>query len=343
MRPFAPAAPAKGLGESRPIGVSVTPRPLRSPVPLVGRGRFLAQVALAAVLGLGALASSALPARAQDYWGDQRDWENMYAGQPKSLSLSATAGEYWSSPWNDLVLLGSISTQNAIEQVLLRQVQVSPARLYGGSITYRRGRAGARLQVGYSKSCLEIAGSCDPGAQGSPTQLPLPRRIDVKTWTADVEGEVGLVPGNGSRWARPFLLVGGGAVAYRPSGRAADLLPQFLEFPGGTASTSGTNVFVQFPGAGQIVADVQGAGLQTVFAAVLGVGTDLRVPIGNGGFGVRIQAADHIAGSPMHVRILQGGNTTPATFDFGAIHNYELSVGGVIDFDLGKVKAKSSF
>jgi hypothetical protein len=296
---------------------------------------------LAAVVGLGALGPSARLARAQDYWGDQRDWDNMYAGQAKSLSLSATAGEYWSSPWNDLVLLGSLSTQNTIEQVLLRQVQVSPARLYAGSITYRRGRAGARLQVGYSESCLEIAGSCDPGEQESPTQLPLPRRIQVKTWTADVEGEVGLVPGNGVRWAHPFLLVGGGGVVYRPSGTAADLLPQFLEFPGGTASTQGTNVFVQFPGAGQIVADVQGAGLQTVFALVLGLGTDLRVPIGdNGGFGIRIQATDHIAGSPMHVRILQGGNRSPATFNFGAIHNYELSVGGIVDFDLGKVKAK---
>ena len=60
----------------------------------------------------------------------------------------------------------------------------------------------------------------------------------------------------------------------------------------------------------------------------------------HGGFGIRIQATDHIAGSPMHVRILQGGNRSPATFNFGAIHNYELSVGGIVDFDLGKVKAK---
>ncbi len=331
MRPFAPAS----ANQSAPFRLTAPfTAALRRPrLPL----------ALGAVLALAVLALQALPARAQDYWGDQADWENEFAGQPKSLRFSATAGEYWSSPWNDLVLLGSFTSQNAIEQVLLRQVQVSPARVYGGSVTYRRGREGARLQVGYAKSCLEIAGSCDPAAQGSPTQLPLPRRIDVRTWTADVEGEIGLLPAKGGEWARPYLLVGGGGVVYKPAANATDLLPQFLSFPGGTATTQGTNVFVQFPGAGQVVADIQGAGLQTVFAAVLGVGTDLRVPVGNGGFGVRVQAADHISSSPMHVRILQGGNAAPASFDFGAIHNFELTVGGVVDFDLGRVKRKPAF
>ncbi len=332
MRPFAPAGSANRFVHFR------LPAPLTAAVRRPG-----VPLALGAVL---ALALSALPgtARAQDYWGDQADWNNEFAGQPKSLSFSAGAGEYWSSPWNDLVLLGAITSQNAVEQVLLRQVQVSPARFYTGSVTYRRGRGGARLQVGYVKSCLEIAGSCEPALQGSPTQVPLPRRIDVRTWTADVEGEIGLLPVKGGEWARPYLLVGGGGVVYKPAANATDLLPQFLSFPGGTATTQGTNVFVQFPGAGQVVADIQGAGLQTVFAAVLGVGTDLRVPVGNGGFGIRVQAADHISGSPMHVRILQqGGSTTPADFTFGAIHNFELSVGGVVDFDLGRVKRKPEF
>lgn len=283
-----------------------------------------------------ALPLLALPAAlcAQDY---EDMFDNPYAGQPKVLSLSAFGGTYWSSPWNDLVLLGSISSRSALEQVLLRQVQVSPARVWGGSMTYRRGRGGARIQVAYSKSCLEMAGSCDAASQGSGTQIPLPHRIDVHTWMADVDAEATLIPVQQGQWARPYFLVGAGGVVYDPQGSTAQLLPQFLEFPGGTAQTSGSEVTVTFPGAGQVIADVQGVGLQTVFSAVVGLGTDLRVPIGNGGIGVRIEASDHVAQSPMHVNLVQGFGRA-ASLDFGSINNFRLTVGAVLDLDLGRVK-----
>ncbi len=291
-------------------------------------------------LALVAIALPLLAVPAALYAQDYEDmFDNPYGGQPKALSLSAFGGTYWSSPWNDLVLLGSISSRSAVEQVLLRQVQVSPAALWGGSLTYRRGRGGARIQVAYSKSCLEMAGSCDPAAQASGTQIPLPHRIDVNTWMADVDAEVTLIPVHEGQWARPYLLLGAGGVVYDPQGSAAQLLPQFLEFPGGTAQSDGNEVVVSFPGAGQVVADVQGAGLQTVFSGVLGLGTDLRVPIGNGGIGLRIEASDHIAQSPMHVSLVQGTGRA-ATLNFGSINNLRLTVGAVIDFDLGRVKRK---
>ncbi len=295
--------------------------------------------AVAALAG-GLVAGWAGGLRAQD---PEEEFDNPYVGQPKSLSFEALGGTYWSSPWNDLVLLGSVSSRGAVEQVLLRQVQVHPGPLFGGSVTYRRGRGGFRVEAAYSRSCLEMAGSCDPAQQGSATQIPLPGHIDVNTWMANVGAEVSLIPIRGGEWARPFLLLGAGAVVYDPQGSAAQLLPQFLAFPGGTASTSGSEVTVDFPGAGTVVADVRGAGLQTVFAGVIGVGTDVRVPIGNGGFGLRLQAVDHVANSPMRVAILQGGvrAAQPATFNFGAIQNIRLTAGVVVDFDLGKVKRKS--
>ncbi len=285
----------------------------------------------------GLLAGAASGVRAQSY-GDYFD--NPYVGQPRSLSLEAFGGTYWSSPWNDLVLLGALSSRNAVEQVLLRQVQVHPAALYGGSVTYRRGRGGFRVQAAYSRSCLEMAGSCDPAQQGSQTQVPLPGHIDVNTWMADVDAEVSLVPIHGGEWIRPYVLLGAGGVVYDPRGNAAQLLPQFLQFPGGTATTTGNEVTVSFPGSGTVVADVHGAGLQTVFAGVLGLGTDVRVPVGNGGFGIRVQVADHIAASPMKVAVLQAGNVQPASFDFGSIQNIRLTAGVVLDFDLGRVKPK---
>lgn len=283
------------------------------------------------------LAAAAVPGalRAQDIWDD---WYNPYAGQPRSLSIGVMGGTYWSTPWSDLVVLGSISSRGAVEQVLLRQVQVSPGALFGGSITYRRGRGGARLQAAYSRSCLEIAGSCNPASFATGSQIPQPQRINVRTWMADVDGEISLVEARSGQWARPYLLLGAGGIVYDPDGSAAQLLPQFLEFGGGSARVDGSEVTVSFPDAGQIVADVQGAGLQTVFSLVVGAGTDLRVPVGNGGFGIRLQVADHMAASPMKVRVVGGRFGQPTDLGFGAIHNLRLTAGAVIDFDLGRVK-----
>ena len=298
--------------------------------------RAPARLALVAL----ALPLLALPValRAQDY---EDMFDNPYLGQPKSLSLEAFGGAYWSTPWNDLVLLGSVNSGNTVEQVLLRQVQVQADRVYGGSVTYRRGRGGFRVEASYAESCLQLAGSCDPLLQGSATQVPLPRRIGVNTWTADVAAEVSLVPIKGGEAFRPFLLIGGGAVVYAPKGGAAQLLPQFLDITGGTSSTIGTQVTVEFPGAGTVVADVRGIGMETMFSGVLGAGTDVRVPIGNGGVGLRLQAIDHITNSPMHVSILQGFTTPqPATFNFGSIQNIRVSAGVVVDFDLGRVGRK---
>lgn len=274
--------------------------------------------------------------RGQDVWDD---WDNPYAGQPRSLSVAVMGGTYWSTPWSDLVVLGTITGRGAVEQVLLRQVQVNPGPMVGASLTYRRGRAGARIQAAYSHSCLAIAGSCDPASFATGSQIPQPQqRINVRTWMADVDGEVSLVPARSGQWARPYLLVGAGGVVYDPAGTAAQLLPQFLDYGSGTARTAGSEVTVDFPDAGQVVVDVQGAGLQTVFSVVLGAGTDLRVPIRNGGFGLRFQVADHIAASPLRVRVARGLGNQLSDLNFGAIHNIRLSAGAVVDFDLGRVR-----
>jgi hypothetical protein len=283
------------------------------------------------------LLAAALPARAQDVW--DIDWEEEPPG-PRAISFEFSGGLNFSTDWNQNVILANVDLGTRFEQVLLRQVSVQPAFLFAGSVTYRRGRGGARLQFGYSHSCLAVAGRCSRSFPLDTIFVPL-EKIHVNTYTADIDGEIALVDPERVRWARPFILFGLGGVVYKPGDNAARLLPAFIDARGSTIEVRGDNVaIVNFP-TGAFLVTFDGIGLKSVLAGVLGIGTDIHIPMSDGSsIGLRLQVADHIANSPFKVRIAAADGVfgvpfVQATqFDFGSIHNLRLTAGLHIDIGL---------
>lgn len=290
------------------------------------------------------LLATTLPARAQDIW--DLDWGDRPLGA-RSLSFEFAGGLSFSTDWNQNVVLANVDLGTRFEQVLLRQVSVDPAFLFAGSVTYRRGRGGARLQFGFSHSCLAVNGRCTRFGSIDTVFVPLDK-IDVNTYSADIDGEIALVDPEKVRWARPFILFGLGGVVYDPGKNAGQLLPVFLDARGSTIEVSGGNVVVvNFP-TGAFLVTFDGIGLKSVLAGVLGIGTDIQIPLSDGsGIGLRLQVADHIANSPFKVRIagvergFGGRFIEPTKFDFGTIHNLRLTAGLHVDVGLGGATAAS--
>jgi hypothetical protein len=75
-------------------------------------------------------------------------------------------------------------------------------------------------------------------------------------------------------------------------------------------------------------------GMETVFAFNFGVGTDFRIPLGGGGVGVRLELSDHVAPSPLGLRIRElgrsGGLSSGAAVKFGLVHHLRLAAGLVV-------------
>ncbi|HET9985046.1 MAG TPA: hypothetical protein VFQ38_15710 [Longimicrobiales bacterium] len=290
------------------------------------------------------LLATALPARPQDIW--DLDWGDRPLGA-RSLSFEFAGGLNYSTDWNQNVVLANLDFGTRFEQVLLRQVQVDPAFLFAGSVTYRRGRGGARLQFGYSHSCLAVNGRCSRFGVIDTLFTPL-HEVDVNTYSADIDGEISLVDPEKVRWARPFVLFGLGGVVYDPGDNAAQLLPFFIDARGAPIEVNGGNiVVVNFP-TGALLVTFDGIGLKSVLAGVLGLGTDIQIPFSDGsGIGLRLQVADHIANSPFKVRVagvqrgFGGPFFEPTKFDFGDIHNIRLTVGLHVDVGLGGATAAS--
>jgi len=73
--------------------------------------------------------------------------------------------------------------------------------------------------------------------------------------------------------------------------------------------------------------------IETKFAVNFGLGTDLRVPLGAAGLGLRLELSDNVHESPLQIRIaeLDGvhGDVAPnARF----VHNLRASAGVVLHF-----------
>jgi hypothetical protein len=129
-----------------------------------------------------------------------------------------------------------------------------------------------------------------------------------------------------------------------------NLLPTFVSLggvPGVVAFDTATQKIVIVDN--QFLVNVPELGLQTKFQGYLGFGTDLRFKVGNGGFGVRLEASDHITKSPLSVNfaavpIVDGvvnlGGVSRAeevNFKFGPVHNLRFAAGLVFEFGLKKL------
>jgi hypothetical protein len=86
---------------------------------------------------------------------------------------------------------------------------------------------------------------------------------------------------------------------------------------------------------------VDQAGLESRFSVALGLGTDLRLPVGPGGLSLRLEVADYISQSPLGVRLSRlstgslldrGNGIDQIDLGVGAVHNLRGQIGLAIEF-----------
>jgi hypothetical protein len=293
------------------------------------------------VLSLSALLVAAAPATAQlDTF--ERMWPGEYDG-PRRLEFSVAAGYAFSTDWSERVALQVFDPHGGVhQQVLLRNVSVAPGAGGAAAVTYWRGRHGFRVSAGYSSSCLTTSSRCANGEAPPAGDAALAvAEVPLDVWRYGIAGIVGLRNWEESRFWRPYLVVGAGGVTYDPDADALPLVSGSFETvvpragtPGGVVITDGHTSF--------LVATSE-LGLEHVFGLTLGVGMDLRMPVGIGGVGLRLEVADQMTSSPFSVRVARldsDGRRYPGyagndvVFRSNVIHNLRLTAGIMLELGL---------
>ena len=257
-------------------------------------------------------------------WADPQD-------APARIDVSGSAGFLMPTGWSNLVLIGTISSATGgLEQVLTRDLRVEPNAAFNGAVTYWRGRYGFRTQAGMSRSTLTVGGT--PQLGGS-TLSNGAASVDIDTWLYDVRGAVGFIDYNRGRRVFPYGFFGFGGITYDLKTNVSPP-PTFSTQPPPTTAPPNT-VIVRDTSRDFLIA-VDELGIETVFAFNIGVGTDFRVPVGPGGLGLRLEVSDHIASSPLGLRVRElspiGGLTGDSAVRFGAVHHLSATAGFVINF-----------
>jgi hypothetical protein len=271
-----------------------------------------------------ALALLALPTSS----GAQTDLSAVAPG-PRRVDISGGGGYLLPTDWSDLVLLGSVSpVSGALQQVLLRDLVVRPGPVFDVAVTYWEGRYGFRTHVGFAQSCLTVGTSChEPaGPAGAPGS------IDVKGWTYDVGGAIGLIDYRRGTPLWPYVFLGFGGVTYDLERTAGPPLT-FLEH---NPALSPSQVVVSRDDPDPALIVIDELNLETKFAVNLGVGTDMRLPLGPASLGLRLEISDHIHRSPLDVLVVavERGRSPRADtrLDFGFVHNLRATAGLVVQF-----------
>jgi hypothetical protein len=278
---------------------------------------------LAAVVALTVIPS---PITAQDWsqpWAEPLD-------RPPRVDLSASAGFVMPTRWSSLVLLGSISSATGVlEQILARDLRVEPDREFDVAATYWRARYGLRTQVGFSRSSLTIGAAPANAPRLSTSDTT---SIDIDTWLYDVRGAIGFTEYAPSRWVWPYGFFGFGGITYNLKGTVVPPLT-FIEQAPARPVAPGNTIIVAADGR-QFLLSIDQLGLETVFAVNFGVGTDFRIPLGPGGIGLRIEASDRVAPSPLGVSIREfsplGAFAPDAGVRFGLVHHLSATAGIVV-------------
>jgi hypothetical protein len=249
---------------------------------------------------------------------------------PKRVDLSASGGFLLSTDWSDLVLLGSVSPlTGTIEQVLARDLVVRPGTVFDGVVTYWEGRYGFRTHVGFARSCLTVGRTCGEltGPAGAASS------VDVNTWMYDVGGAIGLIDYHRNGWVWPYVFFGFGGVTFDLEQTVGPPLT-FIE-RGPQQAADGRLIFSRNDPDPLLIA-IDELGVETKFAMNLGVGTDVRIPVGPASVGLRLEVSDHIHRSPMNILVVRvDAFTLPSTdtrLDFGFVHNMRAAAGLVLQF-----------
>jgi hypothetical protein len=238
---------------------------------------------------------------------------------PRRVDVSGSGGFLLSTDWSDLVLLGSVSTvSGALEQVLVRDLEVEPGPVFDGVVTYWEGRYGFRAHGGFARSCLAVGGICGAGS------------VDVDAYMFDVGGAVGMLEYRRGVWAWPYFFLGLGAVTYNLERTVSPPLTFIERRP---ARPPGGEVIVSRDDPEPLLISIDELGIETRFALNVGVGADIRLPIGPTSIGVRLEVSDHIHRSPLNLTVTEidrGGGSS--TLDFGYVHNMRAAAGLVVGF-----------
>ena len=271
------------------------------------------------------LAAPPRSAAAQDWgqpWSDPRD-------RPPRIDLNVSAGVLAPTDWSDTVILGSISPfAGVLEQVLVRDLRVKPDSVFGGAVTYWQDRYGFRVHSALSRSALIVGAPL-----GTPDAAGELRAADINTWFYDVRGAIGLREYSPARRVWPYVFFGFGGITYDLDRTITPPLLTFIQRPGSATGDSADIVIVEDDGR-EFLLSIDELGLETVFAVNFGAGTDLRIPLGGAGVGLRLEVSDHIAHSPVGLRVRElngtGGLSSASAVRFGLVHHLRVSAGLVV-------------
>jgi hypothetical protein len=258
-------------------------------------------------------------------WSDSRD-------RPPRVDVSASAGLLLPGDWSDLVLLGSISSLTGVlEQVLVRDLRVEPNAVFGSAVTYWRGKYGMRVTGGFCRSSLVIGGT--PLGEMEPDDI---LSGDVDVWFYDVRGAVGLQDYRPGRRVWPYAFVGVGGITYDMARPVRPPLLTFIERSVSRPFNGNGDIVIVGDLGEQFVLAVDELNLETVLALSFGVGSDFRIPLGRGGIGLRLEVSDHLAESPVGLRIREltpaGGLTSESAVRFGGVHHLRATASVVVQF-----------
>jgi hypothetical protein len=261
--------------------------------------------------------------------GAQADLFEIPPG-PKRVDLSGSGGLLLSTDWSDLVLLGSVATvSGALEQVLVRDLVVRPGPVFDAVVTYWEGRYGFRTHVGFAQSCLTTGRIC--GEVTGPADTA--SSVDVKTWMYDIGGAIGLMDYRRGTWVWPYVFVGFGGATYDLERSVSPPLT-FIERSPPRAADG--RIIVSRDDPDPLLLAIDELGIETTFAVNLGVGTDVRLPLGPASVGLRLEGSDHIHRSPIDIQVVQIDTFTAVRrdtrLDFGFVHNLRASAGLVVQF-----------
>jgi len=267
------------------------------------------------------------PTCAQDWsqpWADPED-------RPPRVDVSVSAGFLMPTRWSDFVLFGSLtSASGALEQVLSRDVHVEPDAEFAGTATYWRGNYGFRARAGFSRSSLTIAGinTLMPGDQ----IISETTSVGMDTWLYDVGGAIGFGDYAPTRLVWPYGFIGFGGITYHLKHTIAPPLT-FIEHAPSRPDVAGNTVIVVTDDR-QFLLTTNALSTETVFAFNFGIGTDFRIPLGRSGIGLRLELADHLAPSPLSLRVeeLSSFGTLPSDTGvrFRLVHHLSATAGVVM-------------
>jgi hypothetical protein len=258
----------------------------------------------------------------------QSDPFNIPPG-PRRVDLSGSGGFLLSTDWSDLVLLGAVSpVSGALEQVLVRDIVVDPGPVFDAVVTYWEGRYGFRVHGGFAHSCIAVGRTCDAATGVAGTSSG----VDVDTWIYDFGGAIGLVDYQRRAWVWPYVFFGVGGVTYNLERTVSPPLTFIERRP----TSSASQVIISRDEPNELLIAIGELGIETKLALNVGVGTDVRIPLGPASLGLRLEASDHIHRSPIDVRILEltgfTGSQGETRFGFGPVHNLRVAAGLVVQF-----------